>query len=208
MQTGIARSLLSNRKRTFSQLLRIYFTKKISNGNSNSFPNPTQKPSFSPTHFTQAPSFPTVLESHGAKNPNAETFPKYSNAISWAWPNNLVCAFRLHLFQCKVFFGCKIFLGENIFGKGKYFLVFGCILKIILENNFQCLVTFWKYYFPTKFSHFLNFQTNFISQNPPPPPPTHQHPQKIHHYPHKTHHHTTQKLPKQHHPHHHKKIKK
>ena len=108
---------------------------------------------------------------------------------------------RLHLFQC------KIFSGESIFGKGKNFLVFGCILKIILENNFQCLVTFWKYYFPTKFSHFLNFQTNFISQNPPPPPPTHQHPQKIHHYPHKTHHHTTQKLPKQHHPHHHKKIK-
>ena len=87
---------------------------------------------------------------------------------------------RLHLFQC------KIFSGESIFGKGKNFLVFGCILKIILENNFQCLVTFWKYYFPTKFSHFLNFQTNFISQNPPPPPPTHQHPQKIHHYPHNT----------------------
>ena len=115
---------------------------------------------------------------------------------------------KLHLVKCKIFFKCKIFSGESIFGKGKNFLVFGCILKIILENNFQCLVTFWKYYFPTKFSHFLNFQTNFISQNPPPPPPTHQHPQKIHHYPHKTHHHTTQKLPKQHHPHHHKKIKK
>ena len=42
MQTGIAWSLLSNRKRTFSQLLRIYFTKKISNRNSNSVskPNP------------------------------------------------------------------------------------------------------------------------------------------------------------------------
>ena len=70
---------------------------------------------------------------------------------------------RLHLFQC------KIFSDESIFGKGKNFLVFGCILKIILENNFQCLVTFWKYYFPTKFSHFLNhflsFQTNFISEN-------------------------------------------
>ena len=62
--------------------------------------------------------------------------------------------------------------------------MFGCIIKIILENNFQCLVIFWKCYFPTNFSHFLshflNFQTNFISQNPPPhntettktPPPT------------------------------------
>ena len=48
--------------------------------------------------------------------------------------------------------------------------MFGCILKIILENNFQCLVTFWKCYFPPNFSHFLShflsFQTNFISQNP------------------------------------------
>ena len=62
--------------------------------------------------------------------------------------------------------------------------MFGCIVKIILENNFQCLVIFWKCYFPTNFSHFLshflNFQKNFISQNPTPhntettkmPPPT------------------------------------
>ena len=48
----------------------------------------------------------------------------------------------LCLFWCKIFFGCKIFSGENIFGKGKYILVFGCILKIMLENNFQCLVIF------------------------------------------------------------------
>ena len=93
---------------------------------------------------------------------------------------------RLCLFQCKIFSECKIFSGENIFEKGKYFLVFGSILKIMLENNFQCLVTFWKCYFPINFSHFLSFQTNFISQNPPPP--THQHPQKP---------------PKRHHPHHH-----
>ena len=82
---------------------------------------------------------------------------------------------------------------------------FGCAMENIPENDFQCLVTFWKCYFPTNFSHFLNhflnFQTNFISQNLPPP--THQHPQKIHHYPHKTHHHTTQKPPKHHPPHHH-----
>ena len=39
----------------------------------------------------------------------------------------------------------------------------GCILKIILENNFQYLVTFWKCYFSTNFSHFRSFQTNFGS---------------------------------------------
>ena len=36
---------------------------------------------------------------------------------------------------CKLFSKCKIFSGENIFGKGKYFLVFSCILKIVLENR-------------------------------------------------------------------------
>ena len=106
---------------------------------------------------------------------------------TWAYSNLHAIFFsllRLCLFQCKIFSGCKIFLVENIFKKRKYFLVFGCIVKIILENNFQCLVIFWKCYFPTNFSHFLshflNFQTNFISQNPPPhntettktPPPT------------------------------------
>ena len=47
---------------------------------------------------------------------------------------DLKIIFRLHLFQCKMFSECKIFSGENIFGKGKYFQVFGCIIKIILEN--------------------------------------------------------------------------
>ena len=79
-------------------------------------------------------------------------------------------------------------------------------MENISENDFQCLVTFWKCYIPTNFSHFLSFQKNFISENPPTP--THQHPQKIHHYPHKTHHHTTQKPPKHHHPHHHNNNKK
>ena len=55
---------------------------------------------------------------------------------------------------------------------------FGCAMENSLENNFQCLVTFWKCYFSTNFSHFLahflNFQTNFISENPPPP--IHKHP--------------------------------
>ena len=73
---------------------------------------------------------------------------------------------------------------------------FGSAIENSPENDFQYLVTFWKCYFPTNFSHFLSFQKNFISENPPPPPPTHQHSQKIHHYPHKIHHHTTQKPPK------------
>ena len=49
---------------------------------------------------------------------------------------------RLCLFQYKIFSRYKIISGENIFEKGKYILVFGCILKIMLENNFQCLVIF------------------------------------------------------------------
>ena len=41
--------------------------------------------------------------------------------------------------------GCKIFFEkENIFGKGKYFQVFGCIPKNDLENIFWCLVVFLK----------------------------------------------------------------
>ena len=84
---------------------------------------------------------------------------------------------------------------------------FGCAMENSPKNDFQCLVvTFWKCYFPTNFSHFLSFQTNFILENPPPS--THQHSQRIHHYLHNTHHHTTQKPPKHHHPHHHNNNKK
>ena len=72
---------------------------------------------------------------------------------------------RLHLATCKIFSECKIFSGENIFGKGKYVQVFGCIMKIVSENVFRCLVAFWKCYFPTSFLHFLNFQTNFVIEN-------------------------------------------
>ena len=82
---------------------------------------------------------------------------------------------------------------------------FGCAMENSPENDFQCLVTFWKCYFPTNFSHFLSFQTNFILENPPAP--AHQHPQKIHRYPHKTYHHTTQKPPKHHHNNNNKKIR-
>ena len=39
-----------------------------------------------------------------------------------------------------MFGSCKIFSGNAIFGKGKYFQVFDCIIKIILENIFKYLV--------------------------------------------------------------------
>ena len=42
-------------------------------------------------------------------------------------------------------------------GKENIFKCFGCIMKIVLENIFMCLVTFWKCYFP-----------------PPPTPPQQQ----------------------------------
>ena len=44
--------------------------------------------------------------------------------------------FRLCLVECKIFCECKIFSGENIFGKGKFFQVFGCIPKNALKNIF------------------------------------------------------------------------
>ena len=31
---------------------------------------------------------------------------------------------------------CKIFSGENIFGKGKYFQVFGCVVKMLQKTHF------------------------------------------------------------------------
>ena len=36
--------------------------------------------------------------------------------------------------------GCKIFSECKIFSSVKYFQVFGCIMKIFLENVFMCLV--------------------------------------------------------------------
>ena len=51
-----------------------------------------------------------------------------------------------------VFGSCKIFSGNAIFGKGKYFQVFGCILKNVLKNIFWYLVVFLK--IPKK-THFL-----------------------------------------------------
>ena len=52
--------------------------------------------------------------------------------------------FRLRLVGCKIFSECKIFSNENIFGKGKYFQVFGCIPKNALKNIFKRLVVFLK----------------------------------------------------------------
>ena len=47
--------------------------------------------------------------------------------------------------------------------------VFGFAMENSSENDFRCLVTFWKCYFPTNalyfLSHFLNFQINFIIEN-------------------------------------------
>ena len=51
-----------------------------------------------------------------------------------------------------VFGSCKIFSENAIFGKGKYFQVFGCISKNVLKNIFWCLVLFLK--IPQK-THFL-----------------------------------------------------
>ena len=69
----------------------------------------------------------------------------------------------------KIFSEKYLFSRNAIFGKGKYFQVFDCIMKIVVENIFMCLVLFWKCYFPTKFSHFLSYflsiQTNFITEN-------------------------------------------
>ena len=44
--------------------------------------------------------------------------------------------------SCKIFSGKYVFSGNAIFRKGKYLQVFGCILKIFLENIFMCLGVF------------------------------------------------------------------
>ena len=50
--------------------------------------------------------------------------------------------------SCKIFSGKYVFSGNVIFRKGKYFQVFGCIMKNFLENIFMCLGVFCKCYFP------------------------------------------------------------
>ena len=55
---------------------------------------------------------------------------------------------RLCLVPVKYLPENKIFFENAIFEKGKYFQMFGCIMKIVVENIFMCLVIFWKCYFP------------------------------------------------------------
>ena len=55
--------------------------------------------------------------------------------------------------ECQIFSEGKIFSSENIFKKGKYFQVFGCVAKNALENPFLSC-----------FSHFLRIQTNTITK--------------------------------------------
>ena len=69
---------------------------------------------------------------------------------------------------------CKIFFENAIFGKGKYFQVFVCIMKIILENIFMCLVTFWKCYFPPPPIQNPPPHNRKTTKTPPPTPPQQQ----------------------------------
>ena len=76
--------------------------------------------------------------------------------------------FRLCLVPVKYFPENKYFPKMLFSGKENIFQVFGCIMKIVVENIFMCLVLFWKCYFPTNFLHFLSYflsiQTNFITK--------------------------------------------
>ena len=55
---------------------------------------------------------------------------------------SLSCQEIVNLIIQAVFGSRKIFSRNAIFGKGKYFQVFGCIMKIVVENIFMCLVLF------------------------------------------------------------------
>lgn len=60
-------------------------------------------------------------------------------------------------------------LGKMNSHKENEIQVCGSTMENSPENDFWCLVTFWKCYFSTNFSHFLShflsFQTNFITKN-------------------------------------------
>ena len=102
MQTGIAWSLLSNCKRTFSQLLRnenILYQENIPRKFKFSFQTqPRNHPSHLPISHKPL-HFPTFLSLTVQRTQMLKLFPEYSNAISWAWPNNLVCAFNCNFWQ-------------------------------------------------------------------------------------------------------------
>ena len=95
-------------------------------------------------------------------------------SIAWSWRDQLGRRWKAD--DTKAVFGSR-----KIFS-GKYFQVFDYIMKIILENIFMCLVTFWKCYFPPP-----------PTQNPPPrKPPKHHHPH--HHNNNKNQNHTKIKI--------------
>ena len=52
------------------------------------------------------------------------------------------------LAQCIIFSKYKILLGENFLCKGKYFLLLDCIVEIMQENYFLCLILHVKNLFP------------------------------------------------------------
>ena len=84
--------------------------------------------------------------------------------------NGYYIQLRFCLVQCKIFSQCKIISAENVFGKGKYFLVFGCIPKMFLKNIFMCLFLFLKMLLRMHFlpisNIFFSFQTNIIIKIP------------------------------------------
>ena len=55
---------------------------------------------------------------------------------------------RLCSASCKMFSSYKIFLSENFLCKRKYFLLFDCIVEIMQENYFLCLILHVKNLFP------------------------------------------------------------
>ena len=67
-----------------------------------------------------------------------------------------------------------LFSLNYIFGKRKYFQVFCCIMKIVLENIFMCLVTFWKCYFPPPPTQNPPPHHKKTTKTPPPTPPQQQ----------------------------------
>ena len=69
-------------------------------------------------------------------------FPSFSQLLEQVGPP--IYHFAGKRWIRAVFGSCKIFSGNAIFGKGKYFQVFGCISKNVLKNIFWCLVLFLK----------------------------------------------------------------
>ena len=70
---------------------------------------------------------------------------------------------RVARINLQAVFGChKIFSRYAIFQKGKYFQVFGCIMKMVVENIFMCCGSILKMLFSYKFFTF----SQLFSQHP------------------------------------------